>query len=198
MKKMIRTGALVAALFSTTIQYATEVVSTQPLKENVTAVQAQVGDRILVKNANGRVILEASAGQLQDVESVFDLSNLKDGTYYYEIESATQITVVPVALNQGNAQFDYASGKAIYKPMVQTRENLLYVSQLSFDQAPLDIELYYDANNDGTNSYSLVHKDQVTDAQQLAKVFALDQKETGNYKVVLVSDGRRFVQDFRF
>lgn len=126
------------------------------------------------------------------------MSNLKDGTYYFEIDTTTQITVVPVELTAGKAQFNYDLGRSIYKPMVQTRENLLYVSQLSFDESALDIELYYDANDDGTNSYSLVHKDQVTNAQQLAKVFALDQKETGNYKVVLVSDGRRFVQDFRF
>jgi len=80
----------------------------------------------------------------------------------------------------------------VFKPVVRTKDNLVYVSQLCFNKTPLNVEIYFAGY--GSERYESVFAEKLNDIKIIEKVYKLTGLDQGAYKIVLRSEGKEFTK----
>ncbi|MDH5414000.1 MAG: hypothetical protein OEW87_07675, partial [Flavobacteriaceae bacterium] len=83
--------------------------------------------------------------------------------------------------------FDKAKETTINKPYVSFKGGRLLVSKLALGNQPLEIKIY------DKDSY-LIYSEKLMDGKILERIYDVSKVEKGNYKIVMTSDGRKFVK----
>ncbi len=202
MKKVFKNGVMLVALLTTSLNFAAEVANTAALKyENRTGIissKIDVGDKVVVKNHRGQLVMDAVATSSLYYEQLLKLSSLPDGSYTLEVIKDTQVNMIPFYVTEGEVSVVYELENTLFKPTVRVRDDFLYINQLSLKEAPLEIELYFKPDNVGAYSFQLIHSETINGTMKIGRIYELDKKEKGMYKLVLITEDRTYTEKFRF
>jgi len=189
------------ALLSSIITSANRVSYETPLKEIdktlITLDNVKIGQELFIKDINGSVIYEESIEVAGSFKKEFDLATLPDGLYFIELNKDVEINVIPFTVNSYSAELHMEKQTTIFKPVIRLKDNFVFIAKISLSQEPMEIELYYDANESHSEMYELLHTEKIENTTTVHRVYKLDKYENGNYKVIFKSEGRTFTEQVK-
>lgn len=200
MKKNIKNGLFIIVMFVSVISFAKESSPIPTLFVNVTTefpiTYVKKGEKLTITNSYGVVVyrefIEQSGVYTQ---KGFDLTQLRNGNYLFELEKDLLIQIIPFSVSQNNVVFSKEKEITIFKPFVVSKNHKIYLSKLTLEQNPLSIDIYYD-DNSGITNYEKIHSEKIENTKVIERIYALDKKKKGNYKVLMKENGREFAQFF--
>src|SRR5690606_17133300 len=110
----------------------------------------------------------------------FDLTSLPDGDYLFELDKDVEISTIPFTVKANNVSFKKELEKTFFKPMARVKGNLVYVTRLSLNKAPMDIEVYSVSN--GNNE--LIHSETFKNTENIERLYRLSGLNKVEYKIV--------------
>jgi len=194
MKTTIKKNILVALMFGTLIGYANENTKPTDVDDNVKIVFKSVkkGQALTIANAQGQTIYKEKIKNSGNYAKVFNLENLKDGVYTTELNKDFESVITKIKVKNGKAFLLDADKKKIFKPVIRKQGDLLFISKIDFNKAPLNISLYYKGD--------LIHSETVKGTKDsndvLNKVYKLSNIKTGNYEVIVNTDNKVYTKRF--
>lgn len=198
MKKIIRKGVILIALLSAMVTSANRDSYTSSAKEIdktlISLNNVKVGQELFIKNVKGSVIHQESIQVSGSFEKEFDLASMPDGLYFIELNKDVEIKIIPFTVNSYNAVILGEKETTIFKPVVRLKDNFIFIAKLSLNQEPVEIKLYYDSNESHFGMYELLYTETIENTTTIHRVYKLDKYENGNYKVVLKTEGRTFIE----
>jgi len=186
-RKIILTGAMLIALISN----ATNGLNNDPKKDlnktTFTLKNVKQGNQLIIKDLYGLILYKEQIKDSGNYSKGFDLTSLPDGSYVFELEKDLEIKSFPFTVTAKKVIFN-ENETTIYKPFVSFKNNYIYVSKLALNNEPLDVKIYY---QDGTE---LIYSENIKDTKVIEKVYKLALNAKGNYKIVLISNGREYYE----
>ncbi|MCG1034899.1 hypothetical protein [Polaribacter sargassicola] len=167
---------LVALMFVALITNAENKDLTNPINKkrvNVEFKSIKEKQTLTVENENGLSIYKRGVDKSNNNSKIlFNINSLKN------ILSKT---------NVDNALLDDDKNK-IFKPVIRTEENLVLISKIAFNKAPLYISLYYKGD--------LIHSETLKGNSIVNRIYKLSETEKGDYKVVINTDNKVYNKNF--
>ena len=189
--KTIKKITLVALMLGTLMSYANEDKKSTDNKAKKTVKvefkNVKKGQTLTIKNKNGLTVYNNEIKAAGNYSRLFDISALEDGIYSAELNKAFEIHIKEFYVKKGLVTFLNNKNEKIFKPVIRTKDHLLYVSKLAFDKESLKVVIYY--NDEIVLSETL-------EGKELQRAYKLSENKIGDYKVVVSSDNRTFVKDF--
>ncbi len=199
MKNLIRKTVLIVAMAVTLLGNANEGLSfvekDGEIKKTVLKIDhVKPGQLLSIIDVNGLIIYKEHIKISGVYNKYFDLTALPDGYYFFEINKGVEIRKIPFSVNLNNVSFNKENESIIYKPIVRVKENSLFITRLSLQEEPLEIEVYYE---DEYSNFNLIYSETVENTKILNRIYTLDAEEKGNYKLVFKSSDRLFVEKIK-
>lgn len=196
MKKLIKNSLVIVVLFTTLLVNANEISTFRDLNDNRTTLvsftNVKQGNQLVIKDAYGVTLYKENIEQSGKYTRGFDLTELPDGTYSFELEKDLEINVIPFTVRSNNVKFNKNLKETIYKPFVRVEDNKIFVSKLSLESDPMSVKIYYDNSTGFLND--LIHSETIENTKNIQKVYRLDINEKGKYRIVLKSEGRTYTE----
>ena len=193
MKTIKRKVLVVVFMLGTLFNYANDkkdfnnAIDTKKVK--VVFKNVKKGHTLTIKNQYGDVLHTENISKEGNLTKFFNLSSLKNGNYSIELNKDFRIIIRPFLVKDNLLFFQKDLESVIFKPVIRNQENLVLISKNAFDNKPVKIILYY-------NDYT-IYKETVTNETFIKRVYKLDNKEKGNYRVVVLNNGRSYTKEFK-
>lgn len=192
MKNLARKSLVVFGLMTMLSSFANEKVVTLKEKEtNVTHMKFENvlrGSSLSIVDQYGLVLYNEAIKQNGDYSKGFDLTTLPDGDYFFELNSEFKIVVRPFNVHSNEVVFDKNLEESIYKPMLRTKDDLVFVSRIAMENTALSYKIYYEDN------YELVDAVSFEEFEKVEKVYDFSNSERGTYIFVFQFDGRKYTK----
>lgn len=195
MKKVIKNSILTVVLLSTLLSNANEGSSFIPKKEKdiaktmVIINDVRKGQELIIKDLNGLVLYKELIKVTGNYNKAFDLTELPDGDYFFEVNKDLEIKSIPFRVASNKVIFNKEEETTIYKPYVRLKDNYIYLNKLALHEEPLHVNIYYGDNE-------LIYSETIKNTKNIGKAYKLLKYATGSYKVELNSDGRTYYEYF--
>ncbi|MUU78357.1 hypothetical protein [Winogradskyella endarachnes] len=192
MKNILKNILVVALMFTALVASADSSLrnSKDESKTILTLTDVIEGNKLLIKDAYGLTLYTEQIENSGDYIKGFDLTELPNGNYYFELVQDFKIKTIPFSVEENTVKFEKDNESTVFKPVVKVEDDLVYISKLALNKQALSIEVYYD--NDG---YNLLHSETIEGTQDIKRMIKLTEK--GSYKIVTKSDGKTFVENFK-
>jgi len=148
----------------------------------VAETDPKIASEISIEDANGHLVYYKEAKAAAKFKSVFDLSNLEDGTYTIEVKTGTAAA---------KREVDIRNGEVVVKALQTTIDpyfaydgDMLKVSFLNFDKRNLSLLIY--------NGSRLVFQSEIGNDFNVQRGFDVSDLVKGQYSVVLAGTGEDF------
>lgn len=164
---------------------ANTVVGDDKGKTPIVLENVKKGNLLSIIDNNGIVLYKEVIKTNGHYEKGFDLNNLPDGDYIFELEKDLEVSVIPfhIALNAVN--FDKEHEVSYFKPYVKQEGDLVIISKLASNLEKIAIEIY--AIND--EDMKLRYSEKVSNVRILEKAFRLEE---GNFKIIISSNNKKY------
>lgn len=193
MKQLFNKSLVIVAILATMEGYSKEL--NIPPKEklgNVTNIKIDnvaEGSLLSIKDSAGLILYTESIEITGIYFKKFDLTNLPDADYYFELDNQEEIKIIPFSVEAKVAEFKNEAEFKIVKPLVTVENDRVYISKLSLDTQLWEIDVYYNEDND------LAYSEKLKNTQNLNRVYDFSSSKKGNYTIVLSSDNRVFTNN---
>jgi hypothetical protein len=77
----------------------------------------------------------------------------------------------------------------IFKPVIRHESDKLMISKIIFDKKPLDITLYF--------KDEIIYSETIKGGPIVNRIYKLDLKAKGDYKIVIENNGRSYKETFK-
>ncbi|WP_299062544.1 hypothetical protein [uncultured Polaribacter sp.] len=190
MRAIIKKTVLVVLMFATLFVSANENEKPSKAKKTVKVEfkNVKVGHTLKIKDKQGIVVYKDKIKTEGNFTKNFDFTALENGVFSMELEKDFEIVIKEFSIKDGFVTFLETDNTSIFKPVIRTKNDLLLITKLCFNNEPLNITIYYDNE--------VILEDNAAGAQILNKAYKLSLNKTGNYKVVIYSDDRKYSKDF--
>lgn len=193
MKTTIKKYLVVALMFGTLISYANGNKSSINIldgsKVKIEFNFVKKGHQLYIKHQNGGVLFNQEIDKTGTYKKIFDFSNLESGNYVAELQKDYEIILRPFTLRNGVVSFT-TEEETIFKPVIRAEDNLVLISKISFSQEPTAIVIYY---ND-----EVIYSETIKDYEEVInRVYKVSDKELGDYRVVVTSNDRSYIKEFK-
>jgi len=198
--KHLKKGFLMVTMFATLLSFANEVsfitIKNDAERTSLTLTDVKQGNLLSLKDKNGIVLYKESIQKTGNYTKGFDLTKLPNGTYSFELDKDVEISTIPFSVIAGAVTFNKEDEKVFYKPITRVVGDLLYVTKLSLDEAPLNIDIYYNSSMDNS-SHEPVHSETIENTKIIERVYKLTNLNHGNFEIVYHTEGRTFTKSIR-
>ena len=187
MKNLFKNSLVIVVLFTALLGNANSSLtnSKDDTRTTLTFKDVKLGNVLSVKDAFGVILYKEKMKNSGNYEKGFDLTELPDGNYFFELDKGLEIKIIPFTVESNVVNFKKEAETTVFKPIVKSHSNLVYVSKLSLNKEPLEIEIYY--NN------SKIYFETIENTQTIRRIYNLNKNEKGTYKIVSKTEGRTFV-----
>ena len=198
MKNLIKNCLVVVVLFTTLLGNANSSfnISNDDRRTTLTLKDVKPGDELLIKDIYGVILYKEKIKNSGNYVKGFDLTELPNGDYFFELEKELKIKVIPFNVMSNKVSFKKEMEFTIYKASVRKKENKVYISKLSLKKQPVKIEVYYENSNHV--DFGVIYSETIKDTQIVQRILELNKNEKGNYKIVTKTEGRTFINNIRF
>lgn len=192
MKNLLKKNLLIVALLFAVGTKATNInnnVKVAMINSKLIDLKLENSDgdlRISIKDIYGEV-LYAEKFEGNYFSKKYDLNTLPIGNYYFEIEGRTRINLMPFKLTSSGFELRNQMKSTFYKPIVRQEEDLVFISKIAFNTEDFEVYLYDDQLN-------LLYKENLKGDINLGKTLNLKNLKSGNYRIVMKSEGKVFEQ----
>ncbi|GAA3587695.1 hypothetical protein Q4Q39_18345 [Flavivirga amylovorans] len=180
-------------LFAVMIGNATEISSFNvkgDLKGTALTIDnVKKGNLLSIRDYNGIIIYKELIQSTGSYTKGFDLTELPDGNYFFELDKDLQIETIPFAVENNKVVFDKTKEAIIFKPYIRKKNDLVYISKLAPNLEPLKIRVYA-RSYDG--AFQLMHTEKIEGAQVAKKIYKL--RKGGNYKIILNANDKEYTE----
>jgi hypothetical protein len=184
---------LAALMFGTLISYATENKNTIDLKAKKTVKvefnNVKKGQTLTIKDNQGVTVYNNEIKNTGNYSRTFDFSALEEGVYSAELNKDFEIIIKQFYFKNGLVTLLNNNSEKVFKPVIKTEGNLVYLSKMDFNEEPLKVVIYF---ND-----EVVLTETTEGEKILNRIYKLSEKEIGDYKVIISSNNRTYVKNFR-
>jgi hypothetical protein len=195
--KHSKKGILMVTLFATLLSFANDAsfyrIKNDAKRTTLTLIDVKEGNLLSIKDDNGVTLYKESIQQSGIYTKGFDLTSLPDGLYLFELEKDLEIKTIPFTVTSNQVEFNKEEQTVFYKPYTRVEGNLVYISQLALEEAPLEIKIYF-LDNSYSSEFELMHSEEVKNTKAIHKAFKLSGRTKGSYKVVCSTQGRDFIK----
>jgi len=146
------------------------------------------GHVLSIKDEQGSALYNNEIKNSGNYSKTFDFTALEDGIYSAELNKDFEIIIKKFYIKNGFVTFFNNKNEKEYKPVIRTKDNLLYISKRAFSQESLKVTIYYKGN--------AIFSETLKDKEYLKRIYKLSKNEIGNYKVIINTQDRHFVKDF--
>lgn len=195
MKHVIKKGIITGVLLTTMLSNAHEGSSFIPKKEKditktvVTINDVKEGQELIIKDDSGLVLYKEAIKVSGLYNKAFDLTELPDGDYFFEIDKDMEIQSIPFNVTSNKVVFNKEKETTIYKPYIRIKDRYVYLTKLALNKEPLAVNLFY--------GDELIYSETISNTKTIEKVYKLMKSNTGNYKIELKSNGRTYYKYFQ-
>ena len=188
---------LMVALLATVMGYANEssfyISKNDDNRTTLTLTDVKVGNLFSIKDENGIILYKEAIQETGIYTKGFDLTALPNGNYFFELDKDMEITTIPFSVSNREVTFEKELSETTFKPVTVVKGDLILVTQLSLNEKPLEIEVYYEGGN-YRNPSQLIHSETISNTKNIKRVYKLYNLKKGDYKIVYKTDGREFVE----
>ncbi len=189
--KTIKKSILLATVFASMVvsanEISTRIVSIDAKATAFTLNNVKVGNLLTIKDTDGVVLYEELIRISGTYRKGFDLSALPNGAYFFEVEKDFEIKIIPFTVDTNNVVFNKAMETTKFKPVINQKSNLVFISQLTPELEAVKIKIYSTTNNENV----LLHSEKIEGSQKVERVYKL---EKGNYTIVINSDNKEYTK----
>ncbi len=190
MKQLLKKCLVMVVMFTTIESYSNSItLQTNDQTKNVTAVSidsVNEGSQFIIRDGEGVILYKEHIKETGTYSKRFDLTNLPDAGYYFEIDNQDEIKVIPFIVKNNVAEFIKDEEFKVVRPDVIVKDDRAYISKSSDKEQTWEIEVYYD------EGYDLAHSEKMRDTKSLNRVYDFSNSKKGNYTIVFSSLGRTF------
>ena len=190
--KTIKRITVAAFILASLIGYANEDKKTtnNKAKKTVKLVFNNVkkGQILSIRDEQGFELYNNKIKNSGNYSKIFDFSALEDGIYSAELNKDFKIITKKVIVKNGLVTFLNNKNKTEFKPLIRTKNNLLYISKLALNPESIKITIYY--------KETAIFSETLKDKKNLKRIYKLSKNEIGKYKVIIDTKDRYFVKDF--
>ncbi|WP_435135379.1 hypothetical protein [Formosa sp. A9] len=200
MKKVLQFSiCMLAVLTSIATTYAKDnkvKVDDKNKKEiTLTLDDVKQGQQLLIKDINGLTLYKEDFKNTGSYSNTFNLSNLPNGSYYFEHEKDYQVKIIPFEIQSGAAAYNTANFVTLFKPVTRFKNNTVYISKLALNKEDLHIKIYYKKNSNTTHTdFELLHSETISNQVNIERIYSLSEKQQGEYKIVFETEGRFYTE----
>ena len=191
MKTIIKKYLIVLTVLIATLNYAgnknMSITNIDGKTVKVEFKSVKKGQKLSIKDANGVVMYHQDITVSGTYSRIFNLSKLENGKYTTELDKDYEIAIKNFSILNGIVSLQ--NEKTIFKPVVRIKNNLVLVSKISFDNAAVKVDIYY--NDTAIFTETVADKNAIVN-----RVYELSKKEKGAYKVVITSENRYYIKNF--
>ena len=160
----------------------------EPKITSMSFKKVKLGSKLSIKDRDGIVLYKESIVKTGDYSKGFDLTTLPNGDYYFELDSELEIVIIPFNVVSNQVVFKKEEKSTIFKPLVRVKDNIVFVSRVSYEESPIEFKIYY------ADNYDLVLSEKTENQNHLKKIYDFSKAKKGNYLFVFKSNGRRFTK----
>ena len=198
MKNVIKTskkGILMVTMMAASLSFATENASFINIKDDarkiaVTFADVKEGNLLSIKDENGIILYKESIQKTGVYTKGFDLTSLPDGDYIFELNKDVEITSIPFTVKASEVLFKKEMETTFFKPVTRVKGDLVFITRLSLEKAPMEIEVY----SESTGTYELMHSETVKNTERVERLYRLTGLNKSDYKIVYKTEGRVFTE----
>ncbi|MCR8667123.1 hypothetical protein NO995_05485 [Aestuariibaculum sp. M13] len=190
---------LMVTMFATLLSFANDA-SLFTIKEDakltsVTLSDVKAGNLLSIKDNNGIVLYKELIQKTGTYTKGFDLTSLPNGSYFFELDKDVEITTIPFTVNNDIVSFQKELENTMFKPVTRVKGEMVYISRLSLNKAPLEINVYFTSEDSVTSIPELMHSETVTNTENVSRIFRLSGLNKGDYKIVYKTEGKVFTEE---
>ena len=182
-------------MFATLLSFANDassfIIKNDAKRTSLTLEYVKAGNLLSIKDNNGIVLYKEQIESTGLYSKGFDLTQLPDGSYNFELDGDTEVKTIPFTVSSNTVRFKKELETTIFKPYVKVEEDMVYITKLSLNNAPLHIDVYFEGNS-FTSTRELVYSETIKNTKKIGKVFKLAGYKKGSYKIVMSSEGREY------
>lgn len=189
MKQLLKKSLVVLIILTTMVSYANEIklhknVNTDKVT-NVTFENAQAGSLLLIKDVDGVILFSEQINQSGLITKGFDLTNLPDADYYFELSADNEIIIIPFSVKDNFAKLIQNEAYKIVKPEIFEENGYVHISNQSTIKQALSIDVYYEG-------YDLAYSENLKNDETINRIYDFSSSKKGNYVFVFTIEGRVF------
>lgn len=189
MKQLLKKCLVMVVMFTTIESYSNSfTLKTNDQTKNVTTVSidsVHEDSQFLIKDSNGLILYSEQIEEAGTYSKKFDLTNLPDAKYYFELDKQDEVRIVPFSVIANNAEILQAEEYSIIKPEVTSRNDYVYITKDSLNIQSMRIDVLYEG-------YDLAYTEKIKNVQSLNRVYDFSNSEKGNYLIVFSTQDRTF------
>ena len=188
MKNLGKNLLIAILVFGTLSMEANTIIEDSGIKPSVTVLKylnVKEGYKVIIKDNFGVVLYNEAIQTDGQYVKGFDLSTLPKGDYSFELDKGLEIQIKPFKVTDGKVEFIKDENHTIYKPVIRKKNGLVFVSQLTFNEK-VEIEIFNNSNN-------VLYSELVDTDTELRKIFDFSDLPANDYKVVIKTKNRRFI-----
>lgn len=182
---------LMVAMMATVTGYANEIslikYGRNLRSTALTIANVKEGNLLSIKDGYGITLYKEIIDQTGIYTKGFDLTDLPNGNYFFELEKDMEIKSIPFTVKSNEVTFNKEKETTIFKPFVREKGDLVYITKLAANKEPLKLSVY--GLNDGSSR--LLYTETIKGVQSIEKALKL---EDGRYKIVFASNNREFTK----
>ena len=182
---------LMVAMMATVTGYANEIslikYGRNLRSTALTIANVKEGNLLSIKDGYGITLYKEIIDQTGIYTKGFDLTDLPNGNYFFELEKDMEIKSIPFTVKSNEVTFNKEKETTIFKPFVREKDDLVYITKLAANKEPLKLSVY--GLNDGSSR--LLYTETIEGVQSIEKALKL---EDGRYKIVFASNNREFTK----
>ncbi len=189
MKKLIKKGLVIVVMFTSILSFSNEpklnkdgkvVVATKVSYDNV-----KEGSFLQIKDNYGQILYNEFIEKAGIHTKNFDLTNLPDALYYFELDNQIEIIITPFTVKDNIAVLIKDEEYKIDKPEIIVKDEHVYILNMSPAKFPWKINVYYEGDD-------LAYSEKLKDNKLLSRLYDFSNSKKGNYMIVLKSEGRTY------
>lgn len=148
------------------------------------------GQLLIIKDYRGAVLYNEVLEKEGTYSKVFNLSELPQGEYYFELKKDLEIKVLPFKVKHQTVEILSEKEFTLFVPIIRSKKNKIYLSRMSMNNMPLKVNIYYEGDNDE----ELIYSENIKNQNIIERIYALDERLKGLYKIIVSTEGRSFSQ----
>lgn len=172
------------------------------LSHELEAVRTNEMVEILVRNSKGKIVYRTEIEDGQDISDYFDITHLPEGDYLMEKVYDLEIEVIPFSVTQPefNLKVDvpasmvttgtveFGDSYRIFKPVIMSRGDLVYISKPVLTEQNLQIRIYNKFNE-------LIYSEKI---KKNGQIYDLSQVIDEDMRFDVWANGRKYSETFKF
>lgn len=189
MKKLLKNSLVLVVILTTMVSYSNELLFVTDIKTNeiteLTFNNAKEGSTLQLKDSKGSILYSEIINNSGSYTKNFDLTNLPDADYYFEIDNQTSFLIIPISMEENIAEVLTDEKYIISKPAVTVKDNYVYISKEFTENQSMAIDVYYEGND-------LAYSENFRKTDSVNRVYDFSTSKKGKYLILVKAEGRVF------